>query len=303
MHAPTSLRQFYLTFFLPLRLRSRSPRTKALYETSLRNFDKFLGRAALLRDLDDLTVNGFLAWFRALGRSPYSVNKERSNLLAIWRFGCRERLIEKWPNVEAEREPQHIPMAWLDHEVNALFAACDKEGGWICGVSAPDFWKGILLVIWDSGQRIGAVMELHWADVDLKTGWVVFPAETVKGGRADDAHKLAQDTMIVLSRIAVARRSKPDGKVFAWPYTPNYLWVRYTRLLKAAGLPTDARSKFHRVRRSVASYFEFAGGDATKLLGHTDRKTTVRHYLDPRIVQDKQASDVLWRPDTPPLAG
>lgn len=61
------------------------------------------------------------------------------------------------------------------------------------------------------------------------------------------------------------------------------------------GLPDNRLYKFHAIRKSVASHYEAAGGNATELLGHTSRKIT-RAYLDPRIVRKKSAIDVLFRP-------
>jgi hypothetical protein len=46
------------------------------------------------------------------------------------------------------------------------------------------------------------------------------------------------------------------------------------------------------MRRSVASYFKQAGGDATELLDHSARSVT-QAYLDPRIVTQVQAMDLL----------
>lgn len=86
-----------------------------------------------------------------------------------------------------------------------------------------------------------------------------------------------------------------NTRVFPWPYTDTYLWRKYEALLNRAGLPSDRAHKFHCVRKSVASYFEAAGGNATELLGHSSRRIT-RRYLDPRVVSPPQASDVLFRP-------
>jgi integrase len=289
----TSLREFYATFFEPLRLRSRSQRTKDLYQTSLRNLAKFLERQPRLSDLSDDTINRYLAWFRALGRAPSSVNKERANVLAIWRFACRKHYVKDWPDVEMEIEPRRLPMAWLEHEVRALFAACTQEPGSICGVPAGLWWSCLLMVIWDSGERISAVAGLRWPAIDLRSGWVVVSAELRKGKRADRGYRLAPDTVAMLKSL---RKHCRDDRVFPWPYTPNYLWLKFNVVLARAGLPTDRRSKFHRVRRSVASYFEAAGGDATQLLDHSDRRVTIRSYLDVRICGQKQAADVLFRP-------
>lgn len=83
--------------------------------------------------------------------------------------------------------------------------------------------------------------------------------------------------------------------VLPWPYHPTYLWDRYTTLLERFGLPSGRESKFHRLRRSVASHYEAAGGNATEFFGHSSRKVT-RRYLDPRIVTPPTPIDRVFRP-------
>jgi integrase len=85
------------------------------------------------------------------------------------------------------------------------------------------------------------------------------------------------------------------AKVFHWPYCEKYIWQKYSAVLKAAHLPSGRLDKFHRIRKSVASHFEAAGGNATLLLGHTTRSTTVTSYIDPRICAPEQAMDKLFR--------
>lgn len=85
---------------------------------------------------------------------------------------------------------------------------------------------------------------------------------------------------------------------FEWPYCKTYLWLMFGKLLRQAGLPNGRRDKFHKIRRSVASWFEVAGGNATELLGHSGREIT-RLYLDPTICQKPQAADRLFRPGMP----
>jgi integrase len=291
-----TLREYYVTIYAPLRLRSRAKRTKQLYETTLRTFAKYLGRQPMLRDLNNDEVNKYLAWFRDLGRSPYSTNKEHANLTAIWRYACRRKLLDEWPDVEREKQPRKAPMAWLEHELQAIFSACDKEPGLLCGVPAGMWWRGLLLTLYDTGERISAISGLKWSALDIKGGWLVVPAELRKGGKSDRVYKLAPDTIETLSRIKMHSRF---AAIFKWPFTPSYLWSKYSRILARAGLPTDCRSKFHRIRRTTASYYERAGGNATKLLDHSDRRVTDRHYIDERIVQQKAACDVLWRPGPP----
>jgi integrase len=288
-----NLQEFYAQLFVPLFLRAAKPRTRQLYVTTIGNFSKFLERPAKLEDLNDLAVNSYLVHFRDKGRSPYTVAKERDNLLAIWRFACRKDHLKEWPDVPRETLPENAPAAFLEHEMQSLMSVCRAVAGYVGDVLAADFWTAIVLVIWDTGERIGAVSELRWSDVDLRERWVNFRAETRKRGRKFMLHKLSEETVDVLERVKEASKSE---LVFAWPLSPTYLWDRFGVLLERAGIAKANRKKFHAIRSSVASYYEAAGGDATALLGHSDRKITRRHYLDPRIVpQTKPACEAIFR--------
>lgn len=290
---PATLRLdvFFRDWFRPMYLRGRAPRTIQLYFTTLRTLEKFFHRPPVVADMNDETINRFLSWFRDLPRSPASVNKEHANITAIWRFACRKGLLTVWPDVARDPQPKRVPIAWLPHEMDQLWAAVRKQSGYIGCCASADWWAALISVCWDTGERITAVRSLTWKDIDLKGGWVVMQASTRKGGRSDEAYKLHPDTVAALEQIRFPKRDD----VFPWPYNQNYLWRRYDEVLKTAGLPTDRRSKFHRLRRSVGSYVKAAGGDPTEALRHSDSRTT-RGYLDPRIVKAQQAVDFLFRP-------
>lgn len=292
-----TLQEFYSTVFSPWFLRSRSPRTKCLYETTIRNFRAFLKREPELSDLADLPVNSFLGWLKSRELSPFTINKERSNLLAIWRFAARKSYVKDWPDVPTESEPEQMPLAWQADEIQRLFAAADKAQGQLANVPASQWWRMLLLILWDSGERIGAIRNLAWSHIDLRRGWLLVPAKFRKGGKSDRLYKLSDETLSILRE---SKKSRPRDLIFPWPYSETYLWKMFGNLLKSAGLDSGARSKFHKLRRSVASHYEAAGGDATELLGHSERKVTVKHYLDKRITGvAKPACELLFRPVTP----
>jgi integrase len=290
--AGISLMTFFEEQYIPLRLRTRSARTVTLYRSSIRTFAKFLGRDPELSDLTDLTVSRHLMKLRERGLAAHSIEKERCQLLAIWRFACRKGHVQIWPDVPAEAKPDRVPQAWTQDELRRLFDAIRQEPGKIAGVTAADWWRVLHLLAWDTGERITALMSLRWAWLNPADRTVMVPAEVRKGRRKDRLFQLAPDTVAAIEAIRLPKRAL----VLPWPYAPTYLWKRYEPILKRAGLPCDRRSKFHRMRRSVASHFEVAGGNATELLGHSTRRVTLEHYLDPRIVKPKQAAELLFRP-------
>jgi len=286
---PDDLMRFFELTYKPLKLRNRSANTSRLYAYSIRCFGKSLGRRATLADFTDEAVSDHLSNLNRLGRSPHSVEKERCQLLAVWRFACRKGFLTKWPDVQAERLPVRTPLAWLDVDLAKLANVCADEPGRIGRVPASAWWTALHHVLWNSGERIGALLQITWDDI-TSDGWLIVRAELRKGKREDKAYQLGADTLVALQAI----RNPDQGRVFEWDRSLSSLYTTYKRMLKRAGLPTDARSKFHRMRRTVASYFEASGGNSQDLLGHVHRATT-RKYLDPRVVKTKAPCDTLFR--------
>lgn len=280
---------FFESTYRPLKLRNRSANTIRLYRYSIRCLEKTLGRRAALSDFTDETVSAHLAHLVELERSPYSVNKERSQLLAMWSFAARKRMVDNFPDVQPEITPKRVPVAWLEQDLRRLMEACAEVPGELAGIPAALWWIALHRLAWNTAERISAILSLTWDSLS-SDGWLTIPAEVRKGKREDKLFRLGEDTLSALEAIRHPLRSK----IFPWPYSVTYLWRRYTKILKRAGLPTDARSKFHRLRRSAATYYELAGGSAMDLLGHSHRETA-KLYLDPRILKVKQPSEILFK--------
>lgn len=281
----STLSQFFECVYLPIRLRGRSPRTVTLYRASISAFSEYLKRPALLDDLEDSQVCRYLLSLES-GRSPYTVAKERSQLLAIWNCAAKRRYVDRFPDVPSAPLPRRIPTAWTEEELARLFAACAKERGVYCGVDAGDWWLSLHSILWDTGERIGALVQTEWTDV--RSDWLVIRAEARKGRRADAAYKLSRASVELLTKIRHPNRKL----VWPWPYCHTYLWHVYGLILSAAHLPRDRNRKFHCVRKSVASHLKRLGHDPQLVLGHADPRTTAA-YLDPRIVQPKQPCEIL----------
>lgn len=288
---PETLRQLYLDHYAPHVLRLRSDKTKHHYRLNLSRFDKFLGRAALLSDLNDDTVGALCARIVEEGRSVATANKFRKDILAMWRFAARKRFVGEWPDVPAFKEPIRTPRAWTESELARLWQACASTPGKIAGVAAGAWWTALHHVLWFSGERIRAVLSLRWDDFDAETGWLVVPAEVRKGGKADKATELPPVAVAAIEAIREPRRNL----IFEWDRSESVLWNHYKKILRRAGLSADRRSKFHRIRRSAASHYQAAGGSAQLLCGHSNAKVT-EGYLDPRIAKPPQAAALLFTP-------
>ncbi len=287
--APNSLMLAFQNDYAPLRLTGRSPQTRHAMQIAIGHFSKMLGREALVTDLTDENLVRLLSFLiDTRQNSAITANKVADKLLALWRFLAKRKRVDLWPEVRKLPEPARIPQAWSLSQLSALLAAAEQEPGLVAGIPASDWWAGLLLVIWDTGERISAVLALEWADLELESGWLTIRAEIRKGKKKPLLRRLRPETVERLKRLYAPDRTL----IFPWARDRQFVWKDFGPILRRAGLPHDRRSKFHRIRRSVASHFQAAGGDATALLDHTSRTVTL-NYLDPRIVKETQAIDLL----------
>lgn len=268
-------------------LRSLSDRTIRVYGFTIDAFEDFLGHEPTAADLDELVVARFLA-HRVRTRAAATAAKDRAQLRALWEFAARRKLSDTWPLIPIVRVPERVPEAWLTDEFKRLLDSAALERTNYDGIPAADFWRALLLVCYDTGERVTSVMSTRWRNVQNRA--IIFSAENRKGKRRDILREISEETQDSLDRIRCSRAS--NDLVWPWPRSATYLWTRLEIILKRAGLPHERKDKFHKIRKTTASYYQAAGGDAQHLLDHASQLTT-RKYLDPRIVKGVAAPDVL----------
>lgn len=289
-----SLRDFYDRYYRPLQLPQASPDCLRQYRLNITKADDACGGCCRLSDLSDDLIGRICGKLLSDGRSPATANKVRSQIVALWNFAAKRGLIEQWPSVRKYREYRREPTAWTKEQLGQLFTAASELTGKVGNVPASLWWLALLSLLWDSAIRIGAALKLEWQQVDFTRGYLLTLAEQQKNGE-DQWFRLHPHT---LQLLRILREHRSSNRVFVWPRAKNVLWVEFSKLLAKAGLPSGRRDKFHRIRRSVASHFEKAGGNATELLGHSCRQVT-KLYLDATITGRVWAADLLFRPDRP----
>ena len=173
--------------------------------------------------------------------------------------------------------------------MSALVRAAKSVPGTVSGVPAGAWWSCILRLCWETAERIGAVLQLRWDDVDLDERYVVFRGETRKGGVRD----IRRDISPELAEQMRAIQRRPADLVFQWDRQPTSLWFQLRRICANAGVTPRG---FHGLRKAAASYVAAAGGDATQLLDHSNPKLAKDHYLDESIVRPRSTAIDLLPP-------
>lgn len=274
------LHQVLTEFYAPLT--GVCDRTIALYHYTLRSWGELLGRAPETTDLEELAVARFLQ-HRVRTKSAATAAKDRAQLRAIWEFCARRRLCETWPQVPRIIVPERVPEAWLIDELQRAIDSARQEPLTYCGFPGSLVFPAILLTAYSTGERIGGIMGLLCRDV--RGCSVIFRAESRKGGRRD----VFRDISVACADALLAVRRGPDDTAIPWDRHETYIYNRLTIILRRAGLPHGRRDKFHKVRKTTASFYEAAGGSAQQLLDHSSPSVT-RQYLDPRIVRPQDSA-------------
>lgn len=283
------LQELFDTLYRPLRLRGRSPATSRLYGCTLRAFGRWLGREPELRDLDELVLAKYLE-ARAECVAPLTVEKERTQLCALAGLAWERRLIETKPACPPGHLPDRVPRAWTVDELRGVLAAASLATTWRSGGEwRAKFFAALLPVLYESGERVGAMLDARIEDYQRPHLGV--RAEARKGRKRDRVYRLTAETC---DRVEAAAEGRCAGLIFVWPQNRTLLWKAFGEAVAAAGLKTQKRVSFHQIRRTAATHYAAAGGDAVEMLDHSSPKITKRWYLDPRIAdRGSRPCDVL----------
>lgn len=286
------LTTLFSDYYRPLRLRGRSANTTRLYGCTLRAFGRWLGYPPTTDDLSELVLSRYLE-HRAATRSPYTSEKERSQLCSLWRFAADRSIVPTRPAVPPAPLPDRVPRAWTLEELGAISRAAAATRGYVGSVPSGVWFSALVSVLWETAERIGAVLACVPGDFDGTNLHV--RAEYRKGGKRDRVYRLSDRTRVLLSKAAGERR------LLEWCRSPTLLWKHYADVVARAGLGKGRHLSFHALRRSAASHYAARGGDPVQLLDHSSPRITHRWYLDRRLTDRGPAPcDVLPSIEPPP---
>lgn len=295
-----TLRKLLVERYAPVK--GISARTVEIYSHTIARFSEFLGREAVVSDLEEDVIAAFLVW---RGKTAHSarrgipsagtVRKDRTQLLALALYCFRKRLIQEFPVVRQVRGSQKLPRGFTAEEVAKMIVAARQRQRLVAGLPASWWWSTLIYSAWCTGARIGELLALRWADVDTARAEVVFLAGTRKGHTRDIARRITTDLAAELER----HRRGDDELVWPWHCRPASIYASMEILCAKAGVP---QRRFHAIRKASASYVAAAGGDAVSHLDHSDANITRDHYLDDRVVKRTEGVDYLPRLDLGPDA-
>lgn len=268
------------------------------YRISVRLLNRYYKQPVKLTDLSDSLVIRFMKWLKSLGRSERTANNKRQAVLTLWRHAAEvNKLIPAPPRIPKFTEPVRIVQAWTVDQVAELICASDHAEPIVVGDQVWDkrHWKALILTIYDTSHRIGALLDATRDSVDFANRSILLKAEWTKQ-KSDTWHQLHPETL-----ASIAAMPKSDSPLlFPFPLRRRAIWPALRAILKAAKLRTTRKDLFHKLRRTSFTYtFALLGEQAAlEQAGHATNMTS--SYLDRQLLRSLQKRpspvDVLPRP-------
>jgi site-specific recombinase XerD len=212
-------------------------------------------------------------------RSHRTVRGYYASLSAFLNWAVREELVEKTPmkNIPRPKVPRYIPDPFSEQEIRALLTACKN----LTDRSSLRLMTMVLFLL-DTGVRMGEMLSLKRADLDLEQG----RAKVMGKGAKERYVYFGKATKRALWRYISLARPEPapnvnnlfltfDGRLLPKRQFEHLL----SRLGESAGV-TNVHP--HRFRRTAAVQFLRNGGNIfalQKLLGH-ETLEMVRRYVE-----------------------
>jgi integrase len=232
------------------------------------------------RDIDDFILlrrDTPTRWGKS--RTGATVNRETNTLRAMLATAARQGLIARnpasRPRMMAESKGRLRYLAI--EEANRLLELAKKS-------QSQDIYPLILIAL-DTGMRRGEIVNLHWEDIDGKTGQL-----WVRRSKNGDPRHVPMTGQV---REVLSRRPRRIGSPLVFngnergkPIS-NGIREVFVNLLEKAGI-TDFT--FHDLRHTYASHLVMAGVPlytVGKLLGHKGAGMTARYaHLAPGYLQE-----------------
>ncbi|MBS0208735.1 MAG: site-specific integrase [Planctomycetes bacterium] len=233
------------------------PGTKQATEYALKHFVRIINPVRM-QAINSRTFAEYVAQRRQEKRSKEganvsaaTVNKELRHLRAVIRKAYRWGYLPRLPEFEFLREGKKLPTYVTPEDFAAIYKACDAAKRPDDGpYPAAEWWRGLLVMAYMTGWRIGSLLALKRRDVDLEAGTALSLAEDNKGNR---------DQLVALHPVVIDHLCKLtsfDAHYFPWNHTWGALYKQFRRIQHAAGIKLAGPKgdyTFHDLRRAFAT--------------------------------------------------
>ena len=290
--------------------------TRLLYERNMRTLVLPAFENLTLREIGVARCDHFL---KQMAKKSYSRARQARLVLRLaLALAVRHEVLPRNPVDSVSRlyRPPHTPDALTPVEVNAIrLAIAVWEAGRAVSGPKPDGQLGVMVeVMLGTSARIGEVLAIRRRDIDITSATPsIRIAGTVVSHKGEptarqDHPKTAKSRRTVAIptftaeavRKRLVRVNDPslDALLFTTregnPLTTNSVRRQLRHVMKLAGITGVTPHTFRRTVATVVN--EQAGVDlAAELLGHTNTKITIQHYIRRNEMVNPATAELLDR--------
>jgi len=233
-----------------------SNRTKATYAGNITRFLRWVDD----REVNDELAQAYIDYLESLGRKPNTLAVAANALRAYWKAQKQELTL-------SAPVPQFLQPKY--HIIDEVFKMLD--------MAKTPFEKVFVTLLFDTGARIGEILNLETADIDWNNRYVHV---TLKGGLEAD-YMLTNKGVRALKVWLEARKSS-SPRVFM-DYNYFYAYTVLKKLAQKAGIKEFTP---HHLRHSFAFFCLSRGTtlhELQQLLKHRSINTTATFYGRSRL--------------------
>ncbi len=274
--------------------RHASMHTLRAYRNELERFAQYLGPELRWKDVDHVSIRGFLSHLHGCGLSKVSVARALAALRSMYKWLAREGLAEQNPAklVATPKLPRKLPRVPTLEEINGLLDSRMPETA-----AFPERDRAIFELLYGCGLRNSELVGIELADIDEANGVVLVRGKGKKQryvpleGAAAEAlaayravrRKILLETRKNTQRLFINRRGGP--------LTTRSVGRIVKQIAVAKGLPPDVHP--HTLRHAFGTHMLSEGADLRaiqELLGH-ERLSTTQKYTQLSMRQVMEVYD------------
>ena len=274
--------------------RNASVHTLRAYSNELGRFAEYLGPEARWKEIDHVTIRGFLSHLHGCGLSKVSVARGLAALRSMYKWMAREGMVEQNPAklVASPRLPRKLPRVPTMEEINGLLNTEMPESA-----AFPERDRAIFELLYGCGLRNSELVGVELGDIEEANGVML-----VRGkGKKQRYVPLEGAAAEALASYREARRKvlnaarKSTRRLFinqrGGPLTTRSVGRIVKKIAVARGLPPDIHP--HTLRHAFGTHMLTEGADLRviqELLGH-ERLSTTQKYTQLSITHVMEVYD------------
>jgi integrase/recombinase XerC len=274
--------------------RNASAHTLRAYSNELGRFAEYLGPEGRWKEIDHITIRGFLSHLHGCGLSKVSVARALAALRSIYKWLGREGIVAQNPAklVSSPRLPKRLPRVPTMEEINGLLNIEMPDSA-----AFPERDRAIFELLYGCGLRNSELVGVELDDIEDANG-VILVRGKGKKQRYVPLEGAAAEALVAYrgARLKVLKATRKNTRrlfinLWGGPLTTRSVGRIVKKIAVSRGLPPDIHP--HTLRHAFGTHMLTEGADLRaiqELLGH-ERLATTQKYTQLSITHVMEVYD------------